>query len=199
MAVAASCFWMNGTSGPPDSALRPPQTGLILKALIRNGMRSVRFPLVTINEQKGGFGPVPRLARSAPLPAKPCAARNPACLAHRLPIPAMQRHSQNRRDCQHSDCRQQTPNTGSHTMPAVQQPARARRNAGHTAPALGGGVPFRCVLRAGQGQHAARCMHLSAERRLQARSPKGARVGAGRWPFHACTICAPPPRLQACR
>lgn len=193
--MAASCFWMTETPGPPAGARQSPQSDLILKSLIRNGMRSVRFPQATIKGQKGGFEPVPCLARSALLPAMPCATRNPAYLAHRLPIPAMRRHSQKRRDCQHSVCRQQTPNTGSHTMPAVHQPARAHRNAGHTTPALGGGVPFRCVLRAGQGQHAARCMHLSAERRLQARSPKGARVGAGRWPFHACAICAPPPHL----
>ncbi|MBP0622285.1 hypothetical protein [Cupriavidus consociatus] len=40
--------------------------------------------------------------------------------------------------------------------------------------------------------HAMRCMHTAAERRLLARSPRGARAGAGRWPFHACATCAPP-------
>lgn len=82
--------------------------------------------------------------------------------------------------------------SGSFTMPAVHQPALPHMQARHPAAArLGGSVPFRCMARAQHAQHAARCMHASAERRLQARSPLGMH-GPGRWPFHACAICAPP-------
>lgn len=82
--------------------------------------------------------------------------------------------------------------SGSFAMPAVQHPALLHMQARHPAAArLGGSVPFRCMARAQHAQHAARCMHASAERRLQARSPLGTQ-GPGRWPFHACAICAPP-------
>ncbi|SOY55049.1 conserved hypothetical protein [Cupriavidus taiwanensis] len=85
--------------------------------------------------------------------------------------------------------------TGSLTMPAVRQLAMPHRNTGHAAAARGtGGAPFRCRARAGHVQHAARCMHASALRRLQSRSPRGEHGGSGRWPFHACAICAPPCR-----
>lgn len=78
-------------------------------------------------------------------------------------------------------------------MPAVRQPALPHLHARYAAAArLGGSAPFRCMARAEHAQHAARCMHASAERRLQARSPQGVRGGPGRWPFHACAICAPP-------
>ncbi|SOY86389.1 conserved protein of unknown function [Cupriavidus taiwanensis] len=88
--------------------------------------------------------------------------------------------------------RQHKKYTGSFTMPAVHQPALPHMQARHPAAArLGGSVPFRCMARAQHAQHAARCMHASAERRLQARSPLGMH-GPGRWPFHACAICAPP-------
>jgi len=71
------------------------------------------------------------------------------------------------------------------------------RAQGRTVSARGGGsVPFRCMARASHAQHAARCIHASAERRLQARSPQGPGTGAGRWPFHCCAICAPP---RCCR
>lgn len=79
------------------------------------------------------------------------------------------------------------------TMPAVRQPAMLHRNAAYAAAARGrSSAPFRYIARAGHAQHAARCTHASAERRLQARSPQGACGGPGRWPFHACAICAPP-------
>ncbi|QQX85075.1 hypothetical protein JJQ59_03705 [Cupriavidus necator] len=78
-------------------------------------------------------------------------------------------------------------------MPADRQPAIPHRNAAQAACARrGSSVPPRCLVRTRHGHHAARCIHASAERRLQARSPRGARAGAGRWPFHACAICAPP-------
>ncbi|MCY1210278.1 hypothetical protein D9M72_219620 [compost metagenome] len=84
-------------------------------------------------------------------------------------------------------------NTGSFAMSAAHKPAQSHRNAFHAASARKGrSAPFRCLARGGHAQHAARCMHASAERRLQARSPQGVRGGPGRWPFHACAICAPP-------
>ncbi|AGW89116.1 hypothetical protein N234_03665 [Ralstonia pickettii DTP0602] len=78
-------------------------------------------------------------------------------------------------------------------MPADRQPAIPHRYAAQAACARrGSGVQPRALARTGNSHHAARCMHASAERRLQARSPRGARAGAGRWPFHACATCAPP-------
>ncbi|PZX30665.1 conserved hypothetical protein [Cupriavidus phytorum] len=83
--------------------------------------------------------------------------------------------------------------TGSFTMPVVRQPAMSHRNAAHAAAARGtGSAPFRCMARSGHVQHAARCMHASALRRLQSRNPRIEHGGPGRWPFHACAICAPP-------
>ncbi|SPA48494.1 conserved protein of unknown function [Cupriavidus taiwanensis] len=83
--------------------------------------------------------------------------------------------------------------TGSFTMPVVRQPAMSHRNAAHAAAARGtGSAPFRCMARSGHVQRAARCTHASALRRLQARNPRIEHGGPGRWPFHACAICAPP-------
>ncbi|WP_455279843.1 hypothetical protein [Cupriavidus necator] len=78
-------------------------------------------------------------------------------------------------------------------MRAVRPLAMPHRYVGHAAATRGiGTTPFRCLARKGHVQHAARCMHVSAERRLQARSSCDSHGGPGRWPFHACAICAPP-------
>ncbi|RWA56589.1 hypothetical protein AU476_02685 [Cupriavidus sp. UYMSc13B] len=79
-------------------------------------------------------------------------------------------------------------------MPAERQPAITQRHAVQAASARrGSSVPPRSQAPTGHSHHAARWIHASAERRLQARNPRGARAGAGCWPFHACAICAPPP------
>jgi hypothetical protein len=127
-------------------------------------------------------------------PAKPCGTTNSSGLAHGLPMSACGTVTHGKPQLPAS-CSPQAEEQrfGSNTMPAIGQLVRMHRTMGRIAAARSGGsVPYRCMVRASHAQHAARCIHASAERRLQARCPHGASVGAGRWPFHCCAICAPP-------
>ncbi|SOY57264.1 conserved hypothetical protein [Cupriavidus taiwanensis] len=193
-AIAASCFWMKLPSRPhqPGEREHAPRS----RAFVATAGRACQRRVSTPQRSPAGMPPAgpasPRRARGAtrkPLwhnglrwPGPPLAYARHAVPQYELP------------QCRRNVRRHRTQNdTGSFTMPVVRQPAMSHRNTGHAAAARGtGSAPFRCMARSGHVQHAARCMHASALRRLQSRNPRTEHGGPGRWPFHACAICAPP-------
>ncbi|XYI37238.1 hypothetical protein DAMDJJ_03650 [Cupriavidus necator] len=190
---ATSCFWLKGKPRPDQPCARRCNAPSSIGRPIHIALCGARFQPATKSGQNtasGTTGPDPGTLR---FPESLMAERFRMGWPVDCLCPGTQQRHQDRIAAMPAQLAGTKNDTGNFTMPAVRQPALPHRNACHAGTArIGPSAPFRRMARMGHAQHAARCMHASAERRLQARSPQGVRGGPGRWPFHACAICAPP-------
>ncbi len=191
---AKSCFWLKRLPWVERSRAPARRTHSSVSWFIRNGLRGLRFPTATKCDENTAYGVdgLPPLQARFPesLVAQGFRVGWPvACLC---PGTGTATKANAEMAEQLAGIRTKK-DTGNLVMPAARHFALTHRNACNAASArMGGSVPFRCMTRAGHAHHVARCMHASAERRLEARCPQGMCGGPGRWPFHACAICAPP-------